>query len=327
MLQDISGLGEKMNITFILRFRRRAMRVAICALPVLLCIDAHADELLIDNQVRTYTAIVPEHAQRVPLVLILHGNTQQGHDMIERTSWPQVAAREKFAALFPDGLNRAWADLRSSTDRLGRSPPAGTDDVAFLTALVQRYIDNGIADPRRIYVTGVSNGGAMTMTLACVRPQMFAAAASVIMEFARSSVAACSPKKDVPILFMNGTADPAIPFSGGHSGTGRAGAVYVSTPETISFWRRVNGCSLEDARQETLPDVDPSDHSTVTRVDSTCRIGTDVVLYRVDGGGHRMPDLRNDALMVKMVDSLLGYQNHDINGPDVIWQFMSRFSR
>lgn len=316
-----------MKFTATLEFRHCIMRVIICAFPALFCIGTHADEILIGNQTRTYTAIVPEHAQHVPLVLILHGNTQQGSDMIERTSWPQVAAREKFAALFPDGLNRAWADMRSSTERIGRAPPPGTDDVAFLTALVQRYIDNGIADPRRIYVTGVSNGGAMTLTLACTQPQMFAAAASVIMELTKSVAAACSPKKHVPILFMNGTADPLIPFAGGHSGSRRSGVDYLSTSETISFWRRVNGCSPEDAGQQALPDVDPSDHSRVMRVDSNCHADTDVVLYRVDGGGHRMPDQRNDARMMKMVDSLLGYQNHDINGPEVIWQFMSRFSK
>ena len=70
---------------------------------------------------RSYTAIVPSSTP-APLVLILHGNTQQGEDMRTRTSWPAVARREGFVAVFPDGLNRAWADLRGDTDRTGRSP-------------------------------------------------------------------------------------------------------------------------------------------------------------------------------------------------------------
>ena len=49
-----------------------------------------------------------------PLVLVLHGNTQQGVDMQTRTSWPQLARREGIIAIFPDGLNRAWADLRGN---------------------------------------------------------------------------------------------------------------------------------------------------------------------------------------------------------------------
>src|SRR5262249_33613277 len=105
-----------------------------------------------------------------PLVLILHGNTQQGADMQRRSSWPEIARREQFIAIYPDGLNRAWADLRGSADVVGRRPPDGTDDVAALTALVEKYIKDGAADPKRIYVTGVSNGGAMAMSLACRAP-------------------------------------------------------------------------------------------------------------------------------------------------------------
>ena len=67
------------------------------------------------------------------------------------------------------GLKRAWADLRPNEMRAGRTPPEGTDDVAFIVKLVDTYVADGTADPRRVYVTGLSNGGAMTMTLACKR--------------------------------------------------------------------------------------------------------------------------------------------------------------
>src|SRR5947207_1546237 len=70
---------------------------------------------------RTYTAIIP-NKMPAPLVLVLHGNTQQGEYMRTRTSWPDVAKREGLVAVFPDGLNRAWADLRGDSGRVGRSP-------------------------------------------------------------------------------------------------------------------------------------------------------------------------------------------------------------
>ncbi len=135
---------------------------------------ALAETISIGNTERTYAALVPDK-KPAPLVLVLHGNTQQGIDMQTRSSWPQVAQREQFIAIFPDGLNRAWADLRGASERAGRVAPPGTDDVAFLMTLVAKYVAEGTADPKRIYVTGVSNGGAMTMTLACKQPQTFAA--------------------------------------------------------------------------------------------------------------------------------------------------------
>jgi polyhydroxybutyrate depolymerase len=141
--------------------------------------SAAAETFEVGSTKRSYTAIIP-NTTPAPLVLVLHGNTQQGDDMRTRTSWPDVATREGFVAVFPDGLNRAWNDLRGDDGRAGRSPPKGTDDVAFLTALVAKFVRDRVADPKRIYVTGVSNGGHMTMTLACTHAGLFAAAASVI---------------------------------------------------------------------------------------------------------------------------------------------------
>ena len=314
-----------MSSLFLLRPAFVWRLIAACTLG-LAAAAAGADELRVGSTTRTYSAIVPPFAQNAPLVLVLHGNTQQGHDMRERTSWPAVAARHGFVVVFPDGLERAWADLRTPEERLGRSPPPGTDDEAFLLALVRHYVERGIADRRRVYVTGVSNGGAMAMTLACRHTPTFAAAAAVVMALTPASAQACQPAGHVPMLLMNGTADPLIPFDGGASRSGRGGS-YLSTAQTIAFWRRANECAAEDAAHETLPETDRADHSTVTRIASRCPPDTDVLLYRVDGGGHRLPDIAPDAKRPKIVDAMLGHQNHDIAGPEAIWQFLARFSR
>jgi polyhydroxybutyrate depolymerase len=296
------------------------LALALAATP-----RAQGDTLRIDGATRTYTAVLPAQARGVPLVLVLHGNTQQGRDMRERTTWTQVAARHGIAVVFPDGLNRSWADLRGPDDRLA-SPPAGTDDVAFLVALVRQYIDAGVADPRRVYVAGVSNGGAMALTLACERADTFAAVASVAMEFTPAMAAACAPGRPVPVLLVNGTADPLVPFAGGRAHGRRRNALYLSTAQTAAFWRRRNGCADADAASQRLPDADPADRSTVTRIEARCPAGADVVVFRVDGGGHRWPDRIDDARHPRLVDAVLGPQNHDLDGPEVAWRFLARFS-
>ena len=161
----------------------------VAAAAALCCASsALADTINISGVTRTFTAILPA-TKPAPLVIVLHGNTQSGEDIVTRTSWPGVAKREKFGVVFPDGLNRAWADSRSAEMRANRTPPEGTDDVAFIAKLIEKYVGDGSADPKRIYVTGVSNGGAMTMTLVCARADLFAAGASVIMNLADKSAA------------------------------------------------------------------------------------------------------------------------------------------
>ena len=283
-----------------------------------------ADSIDINGVARSYIAQLPGN-KPAPLVIVLHGNTQTGADMAARTSWPKVAQREQFGVLFPDGLNRAWADLRPSTKRAGRAPPAGTDDVGFIVALIEKYITDGTADPRRIYLTGLSNGGAMTMTMVCARADLFAAAATVIFNLTDDMANACHPAKPVPMLMINGTADPLIPYAGGRGTSRFAVPGFWSTEQTFAFWGRINGCDAQEAVATEIDHRDPSDPTTVTQITSRCPKGNDVVLYRVNRGGHRMPGPVPDVRFPRIVNMLLGPQNRDFDGAETIWEFFRRF--
>jgi polyhydroxybutyrate depolymerase len=284
---------------------------------------ATAETITVGRVTRHYTVRLPD-TRPAPLVIVLHGNTQTGADMITRTAWPMVARREGFGAVFPDGLNHSWADLRPVNLRAGRVPPRGTDDVAFITKLVEKLVADGSADPKRIYVTGISNGGAMTMTLVCKRADLFAAAASVAINLTDQSAGLCHPARAVPMLMMNGTADPLVPYNGGRGTSRFAVDRFWSVGKTLGFWRKSNGCEAKDAGVTDLEDTDRSDRSTVTRIDSKCPPGRDVVLYRVNDGGHRMPG-SPDARFPRLANSFLGPQNRDIDGAETIWAFFKKF--
>src|ERR1700730_3711776 len=100
---------------------------------------ALAETIAFDGVARSFSAQFPD-TRPAPLVIVLHGNTQTRADMATPTSWPQIAKREHFGVVYPDGLNRAWADLRPDANRALRAPPKGTDDVAFIVRLIEKYI-------------------------------------------------------------------------------------------------------------------------------------------------------------------------------------------
>jgi polyhydroxybutyrate depolymerase len=81
---------------------------------------------------------------------------------------------------------------------------------------------------------------------------------------------------------------------------------------------------MRDAAAIRLDHHDPSDPTTVTRIDSRCPPGRDVLLYRVDDAGHRMPGFP-DARFPRLVNALFGPQNHDIDGAETIWAFFRKF--
>ncbi len=303
---------------------RLAMLAAILAVTLVLGCHAgpaRADAIMVGGVTRTFIAQLAGE-RPAPLVIVLHGNLQTGADMESRTSWPQVARREHFSVAFPDGLNRAWADLR--TKHIARSPPRGTDDVGFIAALIGKLVADGVADPGRVYVTGISNGGAMAIRLVCEHADLFAAAATVIINLTDEQAAACHPSRPVPMLMINGTADPLIPYEGGRGTSRFAADGFGSTGQTLAFWRRVNGCDSRDGTLADLDDRDRSDQSTVTAVSSHCPGGRDVMLYRVNGGGHRMPGRFPDSYLARAVNLLLGPQNHDIDGAETIWSFFKQ---
>lgn len=303
---------------------RRWMQIGALVAGLAAAPTASADTIDVNGVMRSYTLQLPAK-RSAPFVVVLHGKTQRGADMIARTAWPQVAKREGFAVAFPDGLNHAWADARTRAGPALRGPPPGTDDVAFIAKLVEKQVANGTADPKRVYVAGLSNGGAMAMTLACARADLFAAAASAIMNLTDETAVTCHPSRPLPMLLMNGTADPLVPYEGGRGSSYFAADGFWSTEETLAFWRKLNGCEIDDAEVTDLPDRAPADQSTVTRISSRCPRGHDVVLYRVNGGGHRMPGLAPDARFPKIAVRLLGPQNGDIDGAEMIWTFFSQF--
>lgn len=300
------------------------MRIGVLVAALAVAPTASAATIDVNGVKRSYTVQLPAK-KPVPLVVVLHGKTQRGADMIARTAWPQIAKRESFAVVFPDGLNHAWADARTKAGPELRGPPPGTDDVAFVAKLVGKLVADGTADAKRVYVTGVSNGGAMVMTLVCARADLFAAGASVIMNLTDEAAVTCHPSRPLPMLIMNGTADPLIPYEGGRGSSYFAADGFWSTEKTVAFWRELNGCDADDADVTDMPDKAPADQSTVTRITSRCPRGHDVVLYRVNHGGHRMPGFAPDARFPRIATRLLGPQNGDIDGAETIWAFFSQF--
>ncbi len=264
---------------------------------------------------RSYLMVGAEPGRPRPLILALHGNNGTGEQFLAYGNWTPVAAQHGVVVVLPDGLNRGWADGRPDAEFRGRRPPAGLNDVAFLTELVETLVRQGVADRRRVYVAGISNGGMMAMRLLCDRPDLFAAGAAVAASLPESSAARCRPSRPAPLLLMNGTEDRLVPDQ---PSPGR----FLGTEGTAAFWRRVNRCTGPGEARD-LPDRDPSDGSRVAVIAAACPAGQDVVTYRVIGGGHQMPALRGQAI----AERLLGPRNRDIEGAEAIWDFFRRFAR
>lgn len=139
-----------------------------------------------------------------PMVLALHGFNNRGDSFGPDSEWPAVAASTgAFFAVFPnagvpigtDG-NFAWHDFY-----FDNSAP---DDTGFLFTLVNQLVDEGRADPNRIFLTGFSDGGAMALQFLCTHPEVPAA----YSPWSGSWFASYYPEYDVPMSRL----DPIVPL-------------------------------------------------------------------------------------------------------------------
>jgi len=153
--------------------------------------------IVVDGLAREYRLYLPETNRAAPFKV-----------------WMDIALRENLLLIVPDGVNgsnnqKGWNDCRSDVP----TNPV-VDDVAFITKLLDDVQSRYGNESERVYSTGISNGGQMTMRLADAIPERLSAVA-VIAASKPVNSACVDSTQALPIVFMNGTADPILPYEGG----------------------------------------------------------------------------------------------------------------
>ena len=234
--------------------QRSGPTIVTAALVTLLTAGPGAAEpmqLVVDGRTRTYLLERPAALGPRPTVIMLHGYTGSGAQIAEQTGLAQPAKQAGFVTAFPDGPGGRWNLLppgRQTARYVQLFAPSGgvPDDVAFLKRLVGDLVGRGISDPKRIYLAGRSLGGAMTLRMACAEAPMFAAIALLISAMPEETGQDCHPAKPLPVLMVNVTADPMVPYGGGRVGQAGlpSGVTDVWPAERLlAFFRKLNGCS------------------------------------------------------------------------------------
>jgi polyhydroxybutyrate depolymerase len=160
----------------------------------------------------------------------------------------------------------------------------------------------------------------MVYRMACERPELFAAFATLSATVPSYYTASCKPSRPIPVLMINGTADMIVPFHG----NGLPGSMsLLPVTQTAKLFARLNGC---DKPAETpVPARGSFGGTSVTMVYWTnCREQSAVVLFRVNGGGHQSPSI-GAGRVTPMGLQMLGLRNHDIDAAEEVWAFFKHY--
>jgi polyhydroxybutyrate depolymerase len=305
--------------------RQRLLALALPLIWLTLAFACRANanslgSLTVDGRKRTYEIHGPACSpadRALPLVVVLHGRLGDGHSNVALTHFDPVADAHGFLIVYPDGLHRSWADGRQGTP----SDKDGVDDVKFLSELIQKLVAESHADPRRVYVTGMSNGGFMTQRVACELAAQIAAAGSVAATMGENIAASCHPEKPVPMMFMQGSKDPLVPIQGGSLGGGGSRGEILSLDAAAQKWVTLNACS-QRATRSTLPDMANDGTTIIRETFSGCREGADVIVYTIENGGRTWPGGKQ-----YLPAAFIGRTTRNIDASEALWEFFSRHSR
>ncbi|MCF2904845.1 prolyl oligopeptidase family serine peptidase [Octadecabacter sp. CECT 8868] len=236
-----------------------------------------------------------------PVIIAMHGFLGTSRNMQRKTSFDQLARRNGFVVVYPNGEGRRWND--------GRSPDNPVDDVGYLSALIGSLVSDGLADPQRVYLTGHSNGGGMAMRMACDRPDLIAAISVVATKLPTAYT--CANGAAVPAILFHGTEDPIAPHTGRPEGS-RLGAT-LSAQDSLAVWERRNRCSGAVTTQE----IDRANDGTEAHISQYAPCTAPLTYVLIHGHGHDWPGVGQRSTRLQ------GPATREVDAAQLSWWFFS----
>ncbi|MFF1381284.1 alpha/beta hydrolase family esterase [Streptomyces sp. NPDC058308] len=238
---------------------------------------------------RVYTVHAPPGftpADKLPLVIALHPYPGDGKAAAAISGLDTKADEENFLVAYPDGLDKGFNALLC----------CGTeDDVGFMRTITKRLTGTWNADRNRVYATGISNGADMSYKLAVELPGTFAAIAPVSGGYLGTAAEDPSyiPKTPVSVITFLGALDEH----------------HTALDEGVKTWQQRLSCKAGGTARLK---------NDIKKTTSTCRDGSDVVVYRLAHMGHSWPNGAGGG----MSDPTAG-----INATDAMWEFFKSHTR
>ena len=300
--------------------------------------SAYVFTLRFGGLTRDYRLYVPPQAatgRPLPLVLNLHGATQNAQlEELVTSGMDANADQNGYLVAYPDGTRIAKV---LTPDPVAKQAQYGwnagqccglpvtrhIDDVGFLLKVISDVAARTPVDLRRVYATGISNGGMMAYALASEASDHFAAVSSISGQVELPTI---HPSRAVPTMEFHSVDDPIATWAGVPNKNPR---LRLSVMEGIDQWVKADGCDPVPQDAPTIVGAPGSVSAGETATEVTyhhCRSGTEVVLWRFTGSGHVWP---GSTLNTGPPDTWLlagvGRGTVLVNADEAMWQFFEHY--
>ena len=268
----------------------------------------YAGSFEFDGYEREYEVYLPQDFQaNMPLIVSLHGIPETVEWYKTYILMHEVADTLGYVIVYPHGIGKSW--------NVGVIEPGeyfpDTDDVGFISALIDTMKTKWDIDLSRVYCCGYSGGGMLSFRMAGELGHRLAAIASVSGSlFGLADT--WHPIQPMPVLNMNGTNDNLVPYEGEGD--------FWSAQNTINYWLENNQCTAQ-VDTFSFPDIVPGDSCTIQKISYTgCSGESEVIHYKGINMGHSWPGTTS---LITFGGE--GNRNMDINANVEILNFFKQF--
>jgi polyhydroxybutyrate depolymerase len=266
----------------------------------------------VDGQIRSYLLVLPpdyyKDSTEFPMVIAMHGGGGSAAQFEKDYQFTPAAQKNGFVVVYPEGVQSDRV-LRLRTWNAGTccdyAVEHNIDDVKFIRELIDKMDSSYRINSRKVFATGMSNGGMMAYRLACEIPDKIAAIAAVSCTMATNQ--ACSPSRPVPVLHLHSKLDKRVPPEGG---IGIRGYYFPPVDSGLNVWSDKNSC-------QATPKVDDNAQYQLTTW-SLCKEQASIEYYLTKDGGHAWPGAIKNR---KLGDT----PSTAINANELIFDFLKRF--
>ena len=262
---------------------------------------------------RCWNVLVPSTvnlSEKVPMVIDLHGNTLTMEDQRALSEFDEIAEDNGAIAVWPQGFENSW----NAGYCCSAAGELGLNDTGLIMEIVDRVVTNHSVDESRVYLTGWSNGCALSQKLANEHSDVFAAVACM------SYYLLDDPEPDyssIPVMEIHGLVDQIILYSNDAIHLPNVEAQEHGAIQNLLLWAEMNGC------QGSIPDSNsPSTFYSIQSF-TDCENGSEVSLVTLYAADHNPYEEEFDP------DGPLIFVGNggtvDTNG--IAWDFMIKFSK
>ncbi len=282
------------------------------------------NEITHNGYTRSWLTHIPKNysaVKKYPLVIALHGGGGSAKQLMNRTKrrFNKLADTEGFIVVYPQGVKKSWND-NNKRDQNGFARKMNIDDVGFISKMISTLQSNYNINNNAVFACGISNGGLMSQTLAMELPNKIKAVGMVASNFGEDQINESKNVLPFSILFIHGTKDPIIPYSGGEIEVfNKKRGKVLGIAKSIKYISNLNGNSLNPIVTKldntSFKDNCTSEHLVYPNPENP---SLKVELIKVINGGHSWPGAKKKKRLLKKIT---GTTAQDFNACDKLWEF------